>query len=385
MASDRIRVGIIGASPERGWAVRAHIPALQALPDYQITAVGTSREESAREAARLFGAVHAFIDPRRLAEHPEVDLVAITVKVPAHAGLIQAALDAGKHVYCEWPLALTTDEAETLVKAADKAGVHHTVGLQARYSPAIGHARELIAGGYVGRVTSATVYAARGKGSGAQVPAWLAYTLDRGNGAGLLEVAGGHTLDTLEYLLGDITELSAELSIQRPRYTVEETHEDIESTSPDQLLLNGTLTGGAVVSAHIHNAKVTDGRTRIEIAGTEGDLAIVSGTLGPGGVQMSGLRLLGSRSPGGSWQALSIPDRYQRVPDAARNAEVLNVAQLYSRLADDIRTGAHTTPDFETGLHIHRLLDTVRRSAETGNRQTLTGPTNPQLTSPHTP
>src|SRR3569833_2340884 len=358
MASDRIRVGIIGASPERGWAVRAHIPALQALPDYQITAVGTSREESAREAARLFGAVHAFIDPRRLAEHPEVDLVAITVKVPAHAGLIQAALDAGKHVYCEWPLALTTDEAETLVKAADTAGVHHTVGLQARYSPAIGHARELIAGGYVGRVTSATVYAARGKGSGAQVPAWLAYTLD-----------------TLEYLLGDITELSAELSIQRPRYTVEETHEDIESTSPDQLLLNGTLTGGAVVSAHIHNAKVTDGRTRIEIAGTEGDLAIVSGTLGPGGVQMSGLRLLGSRSPGGSWQALYIPDRNQWVPDAARNAEVLNVAQLYSRLADDIRTGAHTTPDFETGLHIHRLLDTVRRSAETGNRHTLTGPT----------
>jgi predicted dehydrogenase len=246
--------------------------------------------------------------------------------------------------------------------------VHHTVGLQARYSPAIGQARELIAGGYVGRVTSATVYATRGKGSGAQIPAWAAYTLDRGNGAGLLEVPGGHTLDTLEYLLGDITGLSAALSIQRPRYTVEETHQNIEVTSPDQLLLNGTLAGGAVISAHIHDAKVTDGRTRIEIAGTEGDLAIVSGTLGPGGVQMSELRLLGSQGPGGSWQELSIPKRYLWAPDAVHNTEALNVAQLYARLADDIRTGGHTTPDFATGLHIHRLLDTIRLSAETGNR-----------------
>jgi predicted dehydrogenase len=374
MASDTIRVGVIGANPEQGWAARAHIPALLALPDYELTAVGTSREESAREAARRFGAAHAFTDPRRLSEHPEVDLVAITVKVPAHAELVQAALDAGKHVYCEWPLALTTAEAETLAKSARAARVHHTIGLQARYAPAIGYARELIADGYVGRVTSATVYAARGKGAGEEMPSWSAYTLDRANGAGLLEVSGGHTLDVLEHLLGGITDLSAALSIQRPRYTITETGETVVVTSPDQVLLNAGLAGGAVASVHIHDAKVTDARVRLEIAGTEGDLAIVTtGAGGPYGIQISELRLLGAQGPGGSRQELPIPDRHRWAPDDARGIEVLNVAQFYARLADDLRTGARTVPDFETGLRLHHLLDAIRLSAETGTHQSLPG------------
>lgn len=371
MGSDRVRVGIIGANPDRGWAARAHIPALRALPDFEITAVGTSREASAQEAARRFGVPHAFTDPRSLAAHPEVDLVAVTVKVPFHFELIQAALEAGKHVYCEWPLVRTTEEAEVLAEAARDAGVHATVGLQARHSPAIGHARELIAGGHIGRVTSATVYAARAKGAGARMPAGFEYTLDLANAAGTLEVVGGHTLDALEQLVGRIAELSAGLSVQHPRMTVSETGETIEVTSPDQVVLHATTAGGAAISAHIHDAKATDGRTRIEITGTGGDLAIVSGAGGPGGIQMSELRILGSQGVGGPWQELPIPDGYRRIPEAARGTEVANVAQTYVRIADDLRTGGRTTPDFDEGLRLHRLLDAVRRSAETGTRQSV--------------
>ncbi|MGY2062209.1 Gfo/Idh/MocA family protein, partial [Nocardia gipuzkoensis] len=99
--ADPIRVGIIGVNPERGWAARAHIPALRTIAGARLTAVGTSRPDSAAVAARAFG-VPGFADPAELAAHPEVDLVAITVKVPAHDALIAAALAAGKHVYCEW-------------------------------------------------------------------------------------------------------------------------------------------------------------------------------------------------------------------------------------------------------------------------------------------
>lgn len=367
---DRIRVGIVGAAPERGWAARAHVPALRALPDYVITAVGTTREESAREAARAFGAEHAFTDVRRLAEHDEVDLVAVTVKVPAHARLVRAAIEAGKHVYCEWPLALTSEEAASLAELADRAGVRHAVGLQARHAPEIRHARDLVAAGRVGRVTSATVYAARGKGAGTRIPAWATYTLDHRNGAGTLEVAAGHTLDALEYLLGDITELSARLSVQRPRYVVEESGEEIEATGPDQLVLAGTLAGGAAVSAHVHDAKETDGRTRIEIAGTEGDLAVVSGAHGPGGVQMSELRLFTSRD--GRWEESPVPGPVPVPEIAARN-----VARMYAALAGDIRRGTRTVPDFHAGLRVHRLLDAVRRSDETGRRLTVQRPSEP--------
>ncbi|PXX70900.1 putative dehydrogenase [Nocardia tenerifensis] len=364
---DPLRVGIVGASPDRGWAVRAHVPALQALEDYRITAVGTSRADSAQRARQLFGAAHAFTDPRELAEHPEVDLVAITVKVPAHAELIRAAVAAGKHVYCEWPLALHAAEAESLARLAEDAGVRHVVGLQTRYAPAVVRARRLLAEGFVGEPVSVTVYCARQMGAGTQVPGWAAYTLDRSTGAGVVEVVGGHTLDAVEYLIGGFTDLSARLAVSHPQAVIEDTGETIEVTSPNHLLLDAATAQGVVISAHIHDSKVTNGRTRIEISGTAGDLAIVSGANSPGGISLSDLRLVGSRG-GGEWQPLGGDDP---LADISLGTEVGNVARLYAAVAHDVRTDTATVPTFHDGVRVHRLLDTIRRSADTATRMPI--------------
>ena len=209
----------------------------------------------------------------------------------------------------------------------------------------------------MGRVTSATVYAARSKGAGGRIPAWAAYTLDRDNGAGTLEVAGGHTLDALQYVLGDLSVEAATLEVRHPTYTVAETGDTVEATSPDHLVLDATLAGGAAVSARIHDAE--DAGARIEISGTEGDLAVVSE--GAAGIQIGALRLLGADIPGGVRRELPIPGRYHRAGiDPA--AEGFNVAQLYARLALDLRTGARDVPDFDDALRLHRLLDAIRRA-----------------------
>src|SRR5207245_4005821 len=111
----KIRVGIIGANPDRGWAAQAHIPALKSLSnDFEITALSTSRRDSADAAARLFGVAAAFYNHQDLVNSSNVDVVAITVKVPYHLELATAALDAGKAVYCEWPLGNGLSEAEML-------------------------------------------------------------------------------------------------------------------------------------------------------------------------------------------------------------------------------------------------------------------------------
>jgi predicted dehydrogenase len=86
-----IRIGVIGATPARGWGTAAHLPALQALEEFEVT-------------AEVFGIPLAFADDEELVSHPEVDAVAVTVKVPEHDRLIRAALAAGKHVFSEWPL-----------------------------------------------------------------------------------------------------------------------------------------------------------------------------------------------------------------------------------------------------------------------------------------
>src|ERR671931_2626074 len=111
MTSSKIRVGIVGASASRGFASIAHIPALQALPEFEITAVCTTRQDSADAAARHFGIPLAFCDAERLARHPDVDLVTVSVKVPDHYLPVMTAIAARKHVYSDWPLGRSTDEA----------------------------------------------------------------------------------------------------------------------------------------------------------------------------------------------------------------------------------------------------------------------------------
>jgi predicted dehydrogenase len=137
MKTNQLGVGVIGASPDGTWGGLAHIPALQALPNFKVAAISTTRQASANEAAKRFGIPHAFTDPYELALHPDIDLVTIAVKVPEHDKLVRSALKAGKHVYCEFPLGRTTQEAIGLLQAAEERGVRHFVGLQARANPAL--------------------------------------------------------------------------------------------------------------------------------------------------------------------------------------------------------------------------------------------------------
>src|SRR5260221_4638615 len=138
--SHKIRVGIIGANPDRGWAMQAHIPALKSLSDdFEITALSTSRSVSAAAAGKLFGVPLAFDNHEDLVNRADVDVVAITVKVPYHFELATAALTAGKAVYCEWPLGNGLREAEKLAALAKKKGVLAVAGLQARSAPPVAY------------------------------------------------------------------------------------------------------------------------------------------------------------------------------------------------------------------------------------------------------
>ena len=125
-------VGIIGVSPDRGWAAIAHIPALRALPSYEIRALSAHSAESARAAGEVFGVSAVFSDHEQLVARPDIDVVAVTVRVPHHRELVTAALTAGKAVYCEWPLGRDLDDARAMAALATGHGLRTVVGLQAR-------------------------------------------------------------------------------------------------------------------------------------------------------------------------------------------------------------------------------------------------------------
>src|SRR5213593_3191056 len=214
-------VGIIGVSPVRGWAATAHIPALRALPNYEIRALSGHSAESAREAGEVFGVSAVFLDHKQLVSQPDVDVVAVTVKVPQHRELVSAALLAGKAVYCEWPLGRDLDDARAMAALADERGVRTVVGLQARQAPAIEFARQLLGDGYVGEVLSTTMVGLSVPGDVVVRP--NAYMLDETNGANVLTIAVGHSVDALNHVLGEFAELSAVSDLRNPLIAIEET------------------------------------------------------------------------------------------------------------------------------------------------------------------
>ena len=143
--AEKIRLGLIGASVRGTWSSRSHLPAAKASGDIELTAVCTTRADSAEAARQAYGARLAFDDWHKLVASPEVDAVAVVVRVPSHYEPTKAALEAGKHVYCEWPLGRDTAEAVRMLEAAERKGVCHAVGLQGQASPAINYLRDLVA------------------------------------------------------------------------------------------------------------------------------------------------------------------------------------------------------------------------------------------------
>src|SRR5947199_8086565 len=232
MPESTLGVGIIGVSPVRGWAATAHIPALRALPNYEIRSLSGHSADSARAAGDVFGVRAVFSDPKQLVSQPDIDVVVVTVKVPHHRELVSAALDAGKAVYCEWPLGRDLDEARAMAALAAKQGVRTVVGLQARQAPAIEFVQELLSDGYIGEVLSTTMVGLSIPGDVVGQP--NAYLLDKTNGANMLTIAVGHSLDILNYVLGEFADLSAVSKLRRPPITIEDTGERLGNTAADQ-------------------------------------------------------------------------------------------------------------------------------------------------------
>lgn len=363
--SSTIGVGVIGVAPGRSWAALAHIPALKALPAFEIRALSTTRMESAKAAAKEFGVPQAFDSAEVLVNAPGVDLVAVTVKVPHHRELVLAALNAGKHVYCEWPLGNGLAEAEELAALAKAKGVHAVVGLQARCAPVMAYVRDLVADGYVGKVLSTTLIGS-GMNWGSMIDQPNAYTADKANGATMLSIPFGHTIDAVCQALGEFVEVDAILANRRTSFTLVPDNLETPMTAHDQVLVQGTLTGGTTVSVHYRGGMMRGTNLLWEINGTEGDLQVTS--MG-GHAQMFPLTLSGSHGDALGLSEMDVPESYLWTPELPMFAQ--NVAQVYALMADDIAHDTHKAPTFEDAVRRHRLLDAIERAAETGQRQTL--------------
>lgn len=363
--ANKIRLGLIGANVRSNWASRSHLPALLASPDWELTAVCTTKPESAEEARQKYGARLAFHDYRTMVASPEIDAVAVVVRVPWHYEPTKAALAAGKHVYTEWPLGKTTAEAVEMAALAKAKGVQTAVGLQARVDPALMYMKEQIASGYVGEVLACHVSLMRDgvleRRSG------RTWQRDASLGANTLTIAHGHTIDALRFVTGDFDRVSAVVTTQVRQWYETDTKQFVDVTAPDNVLVSGRLRNGAVASVHVAAIPYAGSGCRIEVYGREGTL-VASSEDSP---QLGGaVRLHGARG-GNALAELEVPARFVHVGKDIPAGDPYNVGQMYAMFAQAIRGGQASLPTFDTAVELHRLVDAVKQASDTGKEVKL--------------
>ena len=362
--ADKIRLGLIGASVEGTWSARSHLPALRASSDVELTAVCTTRADSAEAARRAWGARLAFDDWRKLAAAPEIDAVAVVVRVPSHYAPAKAALEAGKHVYCEWPLGRTTAEAVELAALAETKGLDTAVGLQARVNPALMHMRELVETGFIGEVMAVHVSLMR-EGVLSR-PSHRTWQRDAELGAHTLTIANGHTVDAIRFVNGDFSRLSAVVATQAKQWLDTGTNTLLDVTAPDNVLTSGRLANGAVASVHIGAIPFAGSGYRMEIYGRNGTL-VAAGEDSP---QLGAVSLHGAQR-GNTLAPIQVPERFSFVASSTPSGEAFNVGQMYTLFARAIRGGKGDQPNFATAVELHCLVDAIKQASDTGREVTF--------------
>lgn len=361
-----VRVGLIGASTDIGWSSIAHLPALRALRSCDLVAVATRSDRSARAAADMYGARLAFGNPQDLLDCPEVELVSICVRAACQYDLVERAIAAGKHVYCEWPLGLGSDQSAALAAQAAERGVMAMVGLQGHASPVIARIRAMVASGAIGEILSTSFACSEPYGWGAEVPQAYAYGADSAQGATPFTVTAGHALDTIALCLGEFTSLSAQLVARRETARIVETGEIIPKTAPDQVVVSGRLTSGAVATLHLRAGSPTHEELRWEINGSGGYLLAVSDS----GVQVGQPRLWIGRQQGEAPVEIDVTGDELEL-GVPLSGPPLNLAGQYAAFARAIRSGTMPAPDFAYAARRKLLLDAVKRSSDEGRTITL--------------
>src|SRR3712207_2427749 len=369
-----IGYAFMGAAHSQAWRTAPHFFDLPLRP--RMTAIAGRNQAAVTDAAQRLGWEGAETDWRRVIERDDVGLVDVCTPGDTHAEIAIAALEAGKHVLCEKPLANTVAEAEAMAEAATKAaaqGVRSMVGFTSRRVPAIGLARQLVAEGRLGEIRHVRAQYLQDWIADPAAP--MSWRLEKDKaGSGALGDIGAHIVDLTQYITGQtLTGVSAMLETfvkERPLPTSTGKlggvggAETGQVTVDDAAVFLGRFSGGALAS--FEATRFALGRKnaiRIEVNGSEGSLAfdfedmnVLQFFDGTEPAERAGFRRILVTEPGhpyvGSWWPAGHGLGYE-------HGFTHQVVDLLTAIAKD----EDPRPSFADGLQVQRVLDAVERSA----------------------
>ena len=349
-----VGVGMIGS----GFARRTQIPGFQALREAKVVSIASRSGRNARATAEEFGIPHHTDDWRELVRNPAVDLVCVTTPPRLHLEMTLAALENGKHVLCEKPMAMNTVEASRMRDAANASGLLALIDHQLRFVNGRQKAFEMIRSGAIGRIRHVR-YMFRNAVRGDHNLPWTWWSdLDQGGGA--LGAIVSHIVDSIRWLLDTEVEdvfCNLHTHVRARPYNGQQR----EVTSDDEALLVMKLSGddlldnatGAVTVSMVEGGPY---RNRFDLFGTAGALRIEDGG-----------ELFTGDLKGSDWKSLEF-----ELGNVAKGMEVggwsrgftVFAAKIVEAILNGNKIFAHA-PTFEDGVAIQAVLDAARESNRT--------------------
>jgi predicted dehydrogenase len=331
---------------------------LRGIEQIELAALCTSRPESAAAAAEAYG-IRAYHDINELVAQPDIDIIATVVRIPNHYEVVMAALHAGKHVYCEWPLGANLAETVEMATVARAKDVVTAIGLQGRHDPTLTYMKELYDEGWLGEILS--VQMTMLTTSTPERPSRQAWEQESSKGVTLMGIVGGHTLYYIGYCFGPLAEVSAKVTTRVKQLRMADTGEMVDAEAADNVLINGLLTSGALLSYQISAVPYHADGWRMAVYGSKG--TIIASTQGL--PQITPITLVGAQG-NGPLSELPVPERLRFVPKAVPIGPPQNVGQAYMRMAEAISEGKPFNPSFEDAVEVHQLLEAIQRSSDEG-------------------
>jgi predicted dehydrogenase len=351
-----VRIGIIGA----GFARTTQIPGFKACAGAKIVAIASARRQHAEEVASEFDIENVASDWRALVARDDIDLVSIVTPVVTHCEMTLAALDHGKAVLCEKPMAMNAVEALRMTERAREAGVLALIDHELRFLPGRLKMRELIQRGDIGKVRHAKLTFRADSRADANRP-WNWWS-DMKQGGGALGAIGSHVIDGWRWLLGaEVSEVICNLATHI-RERKDESGRARQVTTDDEanLLLRFSetqLTEGATGNASMSLVEPGKPEHRLEVFGSAGALMI----------EESG-ELWQSKIGDGEWRRVETV-RGELAPGMRDSGWARGLTAFSQRIVEALRAGRTTVAGaatFADGYRTQVVLDAARRSHESG-------------------
>ncbi|OQX29706.1 MAG: hypothetical protein B0D92_02215 [Spirochaeta sp. LUC14_002_19_P3] len=339
------------------------------IPRPVLHTVCASSAASAQAAAREGGFHHYTTSLEELTASPAIDVIDVSLPNSLHRKAVCMALQAGKAVYCEKPLAATLEDAQAMAAAADKSGAPFGMVFQYRFLPAILKAREILAAGRLGRIfTWRAVYLHSGYQNPQRPMSWRMRKEEGGCGA--LGDLGSHIIDLLRYLTGDFASVQGHLETFIQQRPIARGAAEMSTVSVDDAvwfkarMKNGSV--GTLEASRFATGTMED--LRVEIHGERG--ALKFDLMDPGFLHyFDEAKAQGDFGGERGWQRLESAQHYPgaltppaRAPIGWQRSHTENQYAFLRAISQN----RLPSPGLEDGLKVQQVIDAVERSAKAG-------------------